>query len=641
VVGPVVALAFVVLMIVATPGFGTRPASTGPSKSVAAGSAAGRPNSGGLSGWTDLTAGLPLSPGGRYAGGAAWDTATNEAVLFGGLGSAGPLRSTWTFLNGGWHTAGPALPNLTNDPTSRFGAAMAFDPAIGRTVLFGGRDSEGHQLADTWTFDGTNWTNLTDALSGAPPARVNASLGYDPDLGRLVLFGGRSPSAVFADTWEFDGTTWTSVGSAAPNSTNTPPQRFSSSLVYSAAAHALVLFGGTVFRNATYVAVNDTWAFGAGGWQPLHPSRAPSPRASPSATVLPDGDEILFGGAGVTTALADTWMFDGTSWTNLTASLGSPPSARSAAFAVPVNVGNGTGYALFFGGLGGPTSLADTWAVGANGIVTTRGAASPPAVDIGQRTTLTVVAFGPGSGLTYSWGGLPAGCTGSNTPNLACTPTQQGRFATSVTVSDGSTSSSVTVTIALLVNNPPVINAVLVNPFPLVFGSGNVTLSVQASGGTGTLRYSYSGLPPGCTSNDTSVLSCTPLLAGSWTVQATVIDATNGTASRSATVVVNAAGPAKPSHLLSVLASPLGLTAIVVGLGIVLMIVYTVVRRRRSRRPPKGRTGTAPPARPATGPPRPKPASPSPPAGSGGAGVNPAVGAAAPRSDGRTAPVER
>jgi hypothetical protein len=180
-----------------------------------------------------------------------------------------------------------------------------------------------------------------------------------------------------------------------------------------------------------------------------------------------------------------------------------------------------------------------------------------------------------------------------------------------------------------------------VNPFPLVFGSGNVTLSVQASGGTGTLRYSYSGLPPGCTSNDTSVLSCTPLLAGSWTVQATVIDATNGTASRSATVVVNAAGPAKPSHLLSVLASPLGLTAILVGLGIVLMIVYTVVRRRRSRRPPKGRTGTAPPSRPATGPPRPKPASPSPPAGSGGAGVNPAVGAAAPRSDGRTAPVER
>jgi len=641
-VGVAVAFGLVALALMALPGPEAAWAVGLPPGHTPTALATDGPPAASLAGWTNLTPGLPGAPGPRYAGAAAWDNVSGQAVLFGGLGvSSGPLRSTWTFSNGGWHSAGPASPNASNDPSSRFGAGMAFDPVFGESVLFGGRDAQGGLLADTWSFDGTNWTNLTAGLTGAPAARVNESLEYDPAIGKIVLFGGRSPSSVFSDTWEFNGTAWKSAGAATPNSTNTPAQRYNAPLVYSATRGELVLFGGTVYRNGTYAPANDTWGFGPGGWHLLHPSRAPSPRSSPSATVLPDGEEILFGGVGTAAALADTWLYNGTTWTNVTATLGIPPSARSDAFAVPAAAGNGTSYVLVFGGFNGRVSLSDTWAVGADGIVATRGAAFPPALDVGQKTTLTVVAFGPGGGLSFSWVGLPAGCASSSTPSLSCTPTQQGRYAAAVTVTNGASSSNLTVTIALLVNTPPVINAVIVSPFPLVIGTGNVTLSVQATGGTGNLHYSYSGLPPGCVTNDTPFLTCGPALSGSWTVQATVLDATNGTASKSATVVVTATGPSKPSHLVTVLESPLGITALLVAVGIALMVVYAVVRRRRARRPPTAARKPTPTTRPASPPPTPASRGPPPKGSPTRAPVNRSVPAATRSSGAPTAPGER
>jgi hypothetical protein len=547
-----------------------------------------------LGGWSNLTAGLPNSPGARYGSSAAWDNATGEAILFGGLSpTVGLLRSTWTFANGGWHVSGPNVPNATNAPTSRFGAAMAYDPALKATILFGGRDSEGGLLSDTWSFDGTNWSNLSSNIAGAPPSRVNASLAYDPSLGSLVLFGGRSPSTVFSDTWEFNGADWTSVGSVSPNATNTPPARYGATLAYSSALGGLVLFGGTGHQNASYLPLNDTWEFNSGGWQPLHPADAPSARSFASVATLPDGDELVFGGIGATTLLSDTWTFNGTDWTNATASVGPPPSARSAAALVPVAVGSGTGYVLLFGGLSASGPVGDSWAVGANAIVATRGVASPSALDENQTTTLSVVAFGPSSPLAYSWSSLPAGCVTADTPTLVCTPSAQGRFTPTVTISDGSDAASLVVPLSLQVNTPPVITGVLVTPYPLVLGTGNVSLTVQASGGTGKLQYAFAGLPPGCNSTDTALLVCPPKVVGTWTVEVTVVDSANGSASRSATVVVTATGPSKSSHLLTVLLSPLGLTALLVGVGLLLMIAYTVLRRRRlGRTPPAPTPGT-------------------------------------------------
>ena len=64
---------------------------------------------------------------------------------------------------------------------------MAFDPATGQLILFGGADA-GSNLNDTWNWDGTTWTQLTPANS--PSIRGQAAMAFDAATGQLILFGG-------------------------------------------------------------------------------------------------------------------------------------------------------------------------------------------------------------------------------------------------------------------------------------------------------------------------------------------------------------------------------------------------------------------------------------------------------------------
>jgi hypothetical protein len=78
---------------------------------------------------------------------------------------------------------------------------MAYDPGTGQLVLFGGNDGSG-VLADTWTWNGSDWAEQSPATS--PPARSDASMAYDPGTGQLVLFGGNDgEGGIEGDTWSF------------------------------------------------------------------------------------------------------------------------------------------------------------------------------------------------------------------------------------------------------------------------------------------------------------------------------------------------------------------------------------------------------------------------------------------------------
>jgi outer membrane protein OmpA-like peptidoglycan-associated protein len=70
-------------------------------------------------------------------------------------------------------------------------------------VLFGGENDS--LWGDTWTFNGTTWTELLPATS--PPARVGASMAYDPATGNAVLFGGYGSGGLLADTWTYSPAT--------------------------------------------------------------------------------------------------------------------------------------------------------------------------------------------------------------------------------------------------------------------------------------------------------------------------------------------------------------------------------------------------------------------------------------------------
>jgi hypothetical protein len=73
----------------------------------------------------------------------------------------------------------------------------------------------------------------------APAVRIDHALAYDSDRGVSVLFGGLSGMVLLADTWEWNGTTW-----SARSSSDAPSGRRGHAMAYYSARHATVLFGG-------------------------------------------------------------------------------------------------------------------------------------------------------------------------------------------------------------------------------------------------------------------------------------------------------------------------------------------------------------------------------------------------------------
>jgi hypothetical protein len=74
---------------------------------------------------------------------------------------------------------------------------MAYDAARGQVVLFGAAPG---LTSDTWTWDGTDWTQHFPAHS--PSGRALMGMAYDAARDRVVLFGGTIGSSVYVgDTW--------------------------------------------------------------------------------------------------------------------------------------------------------------------------------------------------------------------------------------------------------------------------------------------------------------------------------------------------------------------------------------------------------------------------------------------------------
>jgi hypothetical protein len=138
----------------------------------------------------------------------AFDARRNSVLLFGGGSSSAQFGDTWEFAAGAW------TQSVTTAPTARSGHAMCYDASRGRIVLFGG--SQGFTAAaDTWLWDGVRWQQAAPATT--PPARFQHTMAFDPATGRVWMYGGwrYSPVPVFhADTWTFDGTNWTQVAAA-------------------------------------------------------------------------------------------------------------------------------------------------------------------------------------------------------------------------------------------------------------------------------------------------------------------------------------------------------------------------------------------------------------------------------------------
>ncbi|HTT26524.1 MAG TPA: kelch repeat-containing protein, partial [Thermoplasmata archaeon] len=151
--------------------------------------------------WTNLTATLPLAPPARSFAAMAYDPEVAGVVLFGGLGDPTYLNDTWVWKDGAWtNFTAPA----GRAPPARTESGMTYDLASGELLLFGGIGSSG-PLADSWEFSAGRWNPLTPYAS--PPAACCGAMAYDPVSSAAILV--LSPAGTRTlDTWSFATGTW-------------------------------------------------------------------------------------------------------------------------------------------------------------------------------------------------------------------------------------------------------------------------------------------------------------------------------------------------------------------------------------------------------------------------------------------------
>lgn len=182
----------------------------------------------------------------------------------------------------------------TTDPGVRVGHAMAFDEARGVTVLFGGGDGP-TTFGDTWTFDGTSWTQV--AVTGPAP-RTGHVLVYDPLRQVVVLFGGDVAGVgIVADTWEWDGVTWTQK-----NPATVPAARTLAAGAPWPAWGGIVVHGGYPLDATPFF-----WSFDGSDW--TYRGTAATPAAAAHALAYhPVQQRLLLFGDG------RNLQFDGSDW---------------------------------------------------------------------------------------------------------------------------------------------------------------------------------------------------------------------------------------------------------------------------------------------------------------------------------------
>jgi hypothetical protein len=92
-------------------------------------------------------------------------------------------------------------------PPALYAPSMAYDAANGKAaVLFGGDTKSGNLVNNTWTWNGTAWTEQQPATS--PGARWGGAIAYDAATGNVVLFGGAAPVQIYYITILDDTWTW-------------------------------------------------------------------------------------------------------------------------------------------------------------------------------------------------------------------------------------------------------------------------------------------------------------------------------------------------------------------------------------------------------------------------------------------------
>jgi len=309
----------------------------------------------GLAGWVEVDAeSAPLF------GVTADDQATGQFVSYGPADWCPTKSPTVTWDGSAWRHATDTAVGV------RSGAVLVYDGKTQQLLLFGGwhvpcGSVDGEYLNDTWTWNGSRWTQLHPATS--PPPQSGGCAAYDPETGEVVLAGGGNRDGGDHDTWTWDGITWTPVLGATPP--NLAPVSSGCSMAFDPDSGSVV----AAELNGDFPAMLS-WIWAGSQW-------VPQPYSGPTGNghswmayddqvghvVLYDDetcsrpDPLPCTSSGPTES--QLWERIGDAWTLLPAApLPTPRLAGGFGY------DGGTDQLLVFGGQDGRTDLTDTWVYG-------------------------------------------------------------------------------------------------------------------------------------------------------------------------------------------------------------------------------------------------------------------------------------
>ena len=183
-------------------------------------------------------------------------------------------------------------------PEPRFGHTMVFHPPSGLVVLHGGAAFEdrstGMVFGDTWVLDPatTTWEQRSDG----PEARVYSSMAYDPASGNLLLFGGDGAGEDDTRLWSYDvaADEWTVLDDGSG-----PGARWEASLAIEPLGGGVFLSGGTgpvatAIEGGTATSIEslfDVWEWTGDSWAPHNP--LPHEAESGSMVALPEAEALF------------------------------------------------------------------------------------------------------------------------------------------------------------------------------------------------------------------------------------------------------------------------------------------------------------------------------------------------------------
>lgn len=314
-----------------------------------------------------------------------YDPVSEKVILFGGANYNSGVRfnDTWEWNGTAWTQRFPG----STLPPARGGHGMAYDRSRDRVVLFGGNlPNNSTNYADTWEYDGSNWTNVAN---GTPAKRYHPGLAFDAARNVTMMVGGQTDlNQAYREAWAWDGSTWLRESNAAP------AQGYGVSFDYDRTRRVGIFFGGTTYFG-NLARFNETWEWNGSAWNQRFPVNSPPARRFAPMVFDPARDAmVLFGGdAQGNVFVNDTWTWDGTNWNQLAVT--GPSARRTAAMAYD----EARGEIVLFGGF--DTAIRnDTWVLPSPlGFVR-----QPSATGVcpGGDATIEVRAVGV-SAISYQW----------------------------------------------------------------------------------------------------------------------------------------------------------------------------------------------------------------------------------------------